>query len=231
MPAGSKPIHRRLPESAFVRTRRYVAFVRVDRVGATNGRTLVGPRRGVRWFLAGYAGVTGFLALETVVRQPGSASDLRTSKDDAASTRGLVVAYALALLSAPLLRRLPFRPLPRLCGPLGLGVLLAGLVLRAWSMQTLSDAYTRTLRVTNQQTVTERGPYRHVRHPGYLGSLLIWCGFALASGSAVIVGTVAALLVPAYLHRIDAEEELLDRDLPGYPEYRARTKRLLPHVW
>lgn len=197
----------------------------------TTGRTRIGPRRGLRWFLAGYAGVTGFLALEALVRQPGSASDLHASKEDAASTRRLVVAYALALLSSPLLRRLPVRPLPAFSAPLGLAVLVAGLALRAWSMQTLSDAYTRTLRVTNTQTVTDRGPYRHIRHPGYLGSLLIWCGFALTSGSAVIVGTVAALLVPAYVHRIDAEEELLERDLPGYDDYRGRTKRLLPHLW
>lgn len=194
-------------------------------------RTRFGPRRGLRWFLAGYAGVSGFLGLEAFVRQPGSASDLHASKDDAASTQGIVVAYTLVLLSAPLLRRLPVRPLPALGAPLGLAILLLGLVLRAWSMQTLSEAYTRTLRVTNEQSVTDRGPYRYVRHPGYLGSLLIWCGFALASGSAVIVGTVAALLLPAYLHRIEAEEGLLERDLPGYVDYQERTKRLVPHVW
>lgn len=194
-------------------------------------RSILGPRRGLRWFVAGYACVSGFLALEALVRQPGTSADLHASQDDAASTRGIVVVYALALLSAPFLRRLPVRPLPAFCAPLGLVILLAGLVLRAWSMQTLSDAYTRTLRVTNQQSVVERGPYRLVRHPGYLGSLIIWCGFALASGSAVIVGTIAALLVPMYARRIDAEEALLDRELPGYSEYRGRTKRLVPSVW
>ncbi len=194
-------------------------------------RTPIGPRRGLRWFLAGYAGVSGFLVLEAFARQPGSATDLHASKEDADSTRDIIVAYAVALLSAPLLRRLPVRSLPALYAPFGLAVLLAGLVLRAWSMQTLSEAYTRTLRVSNRQTVTDRGPYRHVRHPGYLGSLMIWCGFALASGSAVVVGTVAALVVPAYLRRIGAEEELLERELPGYADYRDRTNRLVPHVW
>lgn len=194
-------------------------------------RTPIGPRRGLRWFVAGYAGVSGFLALETLVRQPGDASDLHAAKDDARSTRGIIVAFALAIVSAPLLRRLPVRPLPWICAPLGLLVLLTGLALRAWSMQTLSDAYTRTLRVTNQQTVTDRGPYRHIRHPGYLGSLLVWCGFALASGSLVVVGTIAALLGPAYVHRIGSEEELLARELPRYSEYRERTARLIPRVW
>lgn len=194
-------------------------------------RTLIGPRRGVRWFVAGYAGVSGFLALEPLVRQPDDASELHASDDDARSTRGIIAAFLLAIVSAPLLRRLPVRPLPWPCAPFGLLVLLAGLALRAWSMQTLNDAYTRTLRVTNQQTVTDRGPYRHIRHPGYLGSLLVWCGFALASGSVVVVGTVAALLVPPYVHRIGTEEELLARQLPGYDEYRGRTTRLVPRVW
>lgn len=194
-------------------------------------RTLIGPRRGVGWFVAGYAGVSGFLALESLVRQPGDASDLHASHDDARSTRGIVVAFVLAIVSAPLLRRLPVRPLPWVCAPLGLLVLVTGLALRAWSMQTLSDAYTRTLKVTNQQTVTDRGPYRHIRHPGYLGSLLVWCGFALGSGSVVVVGTVAALLVPAYVHRVGTEEALLARDLPGYDEYQRRTTRLVPRVW
>ena len=123
------------------------------------------------------------------------------------------------------------RPLPALCGPLGIAILLAGLALRVWSMQTLSDAYSRTLRVTNEQRVTERSPYRHIRHPGYLGSLLIWAGFALSSGSAPVVGTVAALLIPAYTHRMEVEERLLARDLAGYEDYRARTWRLVPGLW
>jgi protein-S-isoprenylcysteine O-methyltransferase len=194
-------------------------------------RTILGPRTGTRWFLAGWAGVAGFLALEAAVRQPGLASDLHATKDDARSTNGIVIAYVLAALSAPLLRRLPVRPLPAVCAPLGLATLVAGLVLRVWSMQTLSEAYSRTLRVTNEQSVIEVGPYRHIRHPGYLGSLLMWSGFALTSGSALVVGAVATLLFPAYSHRMDAEERLLDRDLPGYAAYRTRTKKLVPALW
>jgi len=194
-------------------------------------RTIVGPRAGIRWFLAGYAGVAGFLLLEATARQPGSASDRHASKEDAGSTRGIVTAYLLAALSAPLLRRLRVRPLPAVCAPLGLAVLAAGLALRVWSMQTLSEAYSRTLRVTNEQSVTDDGPYRHIRHPGYLGSLLIWSGFALSSGSVVVVGSVPALLLPAYAHRMDAEERLLDRDLPGYEDYRGHTKKLVPGLW
>ena len=184
-----------------------------------------------RWFIAGYAGVVGFLLLEALVRQRGSASDLDTSADDDGTTRQVAAVYVAASLGAPLLRRLPVRPLPALCAPMGLVVLLCGLMLRVWSMQTLSEAYSRTLRVTERQITVDRGPYKHVRHPGYLGSLLIWAGFALTSGSPTVCVWVGGLLVPTYARRMTSEEQLLERQLVGYSEYRARTKKLVPGLW
>jgi protein-S-isoprenylcysteine O-methyltransferase len=188
-------------------------------------------RRGTGWFLAGYAGLAAFFALEASARQPGTASELGDSGHDAGSTRGIAAAFSLAACSAPPLRRTRVGPLPPSCGPIGLAVLGAGIALRTWSMRTLSASYTRTLRVTNEQGVVDRGPYRHVRHPGYAGSLLIWLGFALTSCSLPVLGTVGVLLLPAYAHRISAEEALLARDLGGYADYQARTKKLVPSIW
>jgi protein-S-isoprenylcysteine O-methyltransferase Ste14 len=70
-----------------------------------------------------------------------------------------------------------------------------------------------------------------VRYPGYTGSLLIWTGFALTSRSVPVLALVAGLLGRAYQRRIDAEEQLLNRDLPGYAAYQERTKKLIPHLW
>ncbi len=141
--------------------------------------------------------------------------------------------YALAA-GAPLLVRRAGRvgSLPAAAKPIGLALQVAGLGLRLWSMQTLRDAYSRTLRVTNTQDVVDRGPYRHVRHPGYLGSLLTWLGFTSdSSGSGVVVAAVAGVLVPAYRRRIAVEEALLTEQLPGYGAYQQRTTRLIPHLW
>jgi protein-S-isoprenylcysteine O-methyltransferase len=195
----------------------------------TTRRPPHGPGRG--WFLAGYAGVAGFLAVEATTRQPGAASALDGAPDDAGSTRALGTAYLAAAVSAPALRRIPVRPLPWPVPALGLAMQASGLALRAWSMQTLRQSYTRTLRVSNEQEVVDRGPYRHLRHPGYLGSLLVWAGFALSSCSLPVVGAVAALIVPAYVRRIDAEETLLERELHGYAAYQERTKKLVPALW
>ncbi len=71
-------------------------------------RTIVGPRAGIRWFLAGYAGVAGFLLLEATVRQPGSASDLHASKEDAGSTRGIEFEVQRGMRSICKMRSGPF---------------------------------------------------------------------------------------------------------------------------
>jgi protein-S-isoprenylcysteine O-methyltransferase Ste14 len=165
----------------------------------------MGKRRrpGPSWFLAGYAGIAGFLALEGLTRAPGRAASLQTSADDQGTTRMIVAAYAIA----------------------------AELGLRAWSMRTLGDSYTRTLRTGADQAVVTAGPYRLVRHPGYTGSLLTWTGFALTSRSGPVLALTGGLLGLAYQRRIAAEEELLARDLPGYEDYQARTRKLIPFVW
>jgi protein-S-isoprenylcysteine O-methyltransferase Ste14 len=186
---------------------------------------------GAGWFVAGYAGVAGFFLLEASTRRRGVASSLTASRDDRGSTRMIVAAYATAAVVAPVVSMLRRQQLPRATAPLGLGLEVAGLGLRAWSMRTLGSSYSRTLRVQKAQQVVDRGPYRFVRHPGYAGSLLIWTGFALTSRSFAVVEVVGGLLSVAYHRRVGAEEALLRRELPGYVAYSKRTKRLIPFVW
>ncbi len=170
------------------------------------------------------------MLIEALVRERGTASSLETSTEDKGTTRLIGTAYLLAACGAPVLRRLRVPELPRAAGPIGLSLQVAGLCLRVWSMQTLRTSYSRTLRTTDDQNLTDDGPYGLIRHPGYLGSLLIWTGFAFESLSAPVLATVA-LLFPVYVRRIVAEEDLLLRDLPGYRDYSLRTSRLIPYVW
>ena len=183
-----------------------------------------------RWLLLGYAGIGGFFALEAMTRKPGPASSLDAAPEDQGTTRMIVTGYSLAALS-PVLARISGRRLTPAVGPVGLVLQAGGLALRTWSMRVLGASYTRTLRTDDDQRVVDSGPYRFVRHPGYSGSLLTWAGFALTSRSLPVIVLVGALLGRAYRRRIIAEEQLLQRDLPGYADYCARTKRLVPFVW
>ena len=53
----------------------------------------------------------------------------------------------------------------------GVGLGGLGLLLRLWAVLTLRERYTRTLLVHEDHAIERGGPYRFVRHPGYLGSL------------------------------------------------------------
>jgi protein-S-isoprenylcysteine O-methyltransferase Ste14 len=88
-----------------------------------------------------------------------------------------------------------------------------------------------TVRTFNGQRVISTGPYALVRHPMYVGALLMMIGVPPALGSWW--GLVAvALLVPLLMWRAVDEEQLLKRELPGYSEYVRRVRaRLLPGVW
>lgn len=186
---------------------------------------------GTAWFLAGYVGVVGFFVVETAVRERGMASSLTVSADDQDSTRMIVAASVLAASLSPLLRRIPLHPLPKATAPAGLALEAAGLAVRVWSMRTLRASYSRTLRTRPEQPVVDRGPYRVIRHPGYLGSLITWSGFALTSRNVPVLIAVTGSLFLAYSHRIRAEETLLRRELPGYLDYCRGTKKLIPFVW
>ncbi len=182
------------------------------------------------WLLAGYAGLAGFFAIEGAIRRGGPAASLEAAIEDQGTTSGIVEAYAISAALPLLLARSPGR-LPRLVQPAGVGLQAAGLGLRIWSMRKLGAAYSRTLRTHESQRVVDDGPYALVRHPGYLGSLLVWLGFALTTRRAQVVAAIASVTGRAYRRRIEAEEELLIRDLPGYDDYARRTRRLIPLLW
>jgi protein-S-isoprenylcysteine O-methyltransferase Ste14 len=89
----------------------------------------------------------------------------------------------------------------------------------------------RIIEVEQEQKVISSGPYRIVRHPMYLGMLLMYLFSPLALGSywAVIP---SALIIPLLVARIRNEERVLMRDLKGYPDYIQKTKyRLVPGIW
>jgi protein-S-isoprenylcysteine O-methyltransferase Ste14 len=190
-----------------------------------------GSRHGWAWLVAGYAGLGGFLALEATTRQPGEASSLEASTDDAGTTRLILNAYSAAIALPVVGLVVRAGRLPNWVRPAGLAVELTGLALRWWSMSTLKASYSRTLRNAQEGALIEDGPYAIVRHPGYLGSILTWVGFSLTSASGPTVAAVSGMLGAAYRRRIAAEEALLVRDLPGYVEYQQRTSGLIPRIW
>jgi protein-S-isoprenylcysteine O-methyltransferase Ste14 len=81
------------------------------------------------------------------------------------------------------------------------------------------------------QVVITAGPYRHVRHPMYLGVILLFLGTPVALGSwwALLPGAAIAAL---FVLRTAKEDRMLREELPGYPEYARHVRyRLVPGIW
>ena len=138
------------------------------------------------------------------------------------------------LLLAPLFNYLHFGRLGAGGFPGWLGVLLMalGMALRAWSTRVLGRFYTRTLLITPDQRVVQEGPYRLVRHPGYVGSLLVWIGASLAVSNWIVSLMVTLASFIAYIYRSQSEEAMLiARFGEEYEEYIRRTKRLIPFLY
>jgi protein-S-isoprenylcysteine O-methyltransferase Ste14 len=113
------------------------------------------------------------------------------------------------------------------------GAMLAGsffLFFRSYTDNTFLSPLVR-IQEDRKQRVVSTGVYSIVRHPMYLGGVLMFCGAPLLLGSCY--GLVAGLgLTVLLMARIIREEELLARDLDGYREYLQNVHyRLIPFLW
>jgi len=134
------------------------------------------------------------------------------------------------LVIAGLDHRFGWSTVPVLIVIVGDVLVAAGLVLAQWVV--IQNSYAAaTITVEREQPLVDTGLYGVVRHPLYVGALVMMVGSPLALGSlwalVVLVPGFVALAV-----RIVDEEKMLTEQLPGYDEYTHKVPhRLVPDVW
>jgi protein-S-isoprenylcysteine O-methyltransferase Ste14 len=106
-----------------------------------------------------------------------------------------------------------------------------GLIVAIWARTVLGGNWSPGVAFKERHELIERGPYRYVRHPLYSGILLLAVGLAIWLGNLTGL-TIFVVMFLAFWIRSREEEKLLTRHFPvDYPEYKRRTKALIPFVF
>jgi protein-S-isoprenylcysteine O-methyltransferase Ste14 len=110
--------------------------------------------------------------------------------------------------------------------------MVVGLSIRIYSMRKLNKSYTRILQTTEQQKLYTGGLYKIIRHPGYLGTILIWIYFGFAIENYIVIFIAIPMTFISYTYRIKSEEKmLLNQFGQEYADYQKKSWRLIPYIW
>lgn len=110
----------------------------------------------------------------------------------------------------------------------GIIFFLIGILMEIRAARNLGSNYFLTPQIRKGQNLIETGPYRFIRHPMYLGEILVFTGFGLALLSYTTFGLTLLVLTPLRNYCAQKEEFLLWKYFGNsFREYRNRTRRFL----
>lgn len=187
------------------------------------------------WLLMGILFIPMFIAgLVMMAKNPALLRSRLNAKEKQREQSIVVKLSGLMFLVGFILAGLSYRfgwlMLPRWVSILGAVLFLMSYALYAEVLRE-NTWLSRTVEVQEGQQVVSTGLYGIVRHPMYAVTLVLFLSMPLVLGSALTF--VVFLAYPAIIvKRIRNEEEVLARELAGYPEYMQKVRwRLIPFVW
>jgi protein-S-isoprenylcysteine O-methyltransferase Ste14 len=136
-----------------------------------------------------------------------------------------------AMVAAAMIEHISLRTAPSPNTILAGSLLVAvAIVIRVRGHFELDGAFSKYVEKSDNQKIIQSGLYARIRHPMYLGSILLFVGLpmVLASKSAWIFSVLGLI---GLLIRIRKEESFLTEHFPGYREYMERTWRLIPYLF
>lgn len=145
--------------------------------------------------------------------------------------KAVKVAILLGIVAQTMLPEiLPISQQPFLLRVVGVVVYTAGLLIAVIARFQLDNNWSdiETAQVLSHQQVVSNGIYGYVRHPIYVGDILLLFGLELSLNSWLVLGV--ALMTPVILLQAAREEKKLVETLPGYDIYCRNTKRFIPFV-
>ena len=115
---------------------------------------------------------------------------------------------------------------------IGAVLVVLGLVIRILSIITLRQYFTYSVAKVEGHQLIETGLYKNIRHPGYLGQLLIFLGLSISLSNWLSILLMMLPVAIGYIYRIRVEEKFMGDQLgENYKNYQKRTKRIIPLIY
>ena len=187
------------------------------------------------WILMGILFIPMFIAgIVMMIKNPALLEKRLDAKEKEKDQSLVVKLSGLMFLAGFILAGLGFRfgwyTLPKAVVIIGAVLFLIAYALYAEVLRE-NTYLSRTIGVQKNQKVIDTGLYGIVRHPMYAVTLLLFLSMPLVLGS--VYSLIVFLAYPFIIaKRIKGEEELLEKELAGYKEYKQKVKyRLMPFIW
>lgn len=187
------------------------------------------------WLLMGLLFIpmigAGFVMLK---KNPELLQKRLNAKEEQSEQKTVIILSGLMFLAAFIVAGLNFRfnwvVLPKWIVYGAIAVFLLGYVLYAEVLR--ENAYlSRTVEVQENQKVIDTGLYGIVRHPMYMSTVLLFLSMPFILGS-VLSFIIMLFYLPIIAKRIRNEEQVLERGLSGYVQYKERVRyKVIPYIW
>lgn len=215
------------------RRQRILRAVTLMVLGTTLGSlATLDPLAAFRWmpFVAMLAAMTLWTAIENALLRQDEPKDYAAKRQTRIMQATVMLAILVGIVDAWHFPSLA--PRTWALSVAGLTVLAAGAGIRFVAIRTLDRHFSYELRVTEGHEIVQRGIYAVLRHPSYLGIILIAAGAPLLTQSLVGAAFGLVAMSGVVVWRISTEERML-RGAFGeqYDAYAARSWRLVPYVY
>ncbi len=115
---------------------------------------------------------------------------------------------------------------------IGMALVIIGFIIRIYSIRTLKQYFTYSVAKVENHKLIETGLYKFIRHPGYLGQLIIFMGISISISNWLSVLLMMVPVILGYLYRIKVEEKFMaDQFGEDYHHYQDRTRKIIPLLY
>ena len=174
------------------------------------------------------AGIIMYLKAPDLLRRRLNAKEKEAQQKDVIGMSGLM--FLAAFIVAGLNYRFGWIRLPETVKVAGVVIFLLSYLMFAEVLRE-NEYLSRTIEVQEGQKVVDTGLYGIVRHPMYSATVLLFLSMPLIMNSPISFA-IMLLYIPLIVKRILNEEEVLEKGLQGYKEYKEKVKyRILPLIW